>query len=305
MNRSEDKQVRPTAEQLHVYLRRLEWAQALSEETLTAIAAAAEWVEFHIGEVVIKLDLEITHTYFLITGRVQSILHDSLGKAVETDTIGPGRAIALIALGSTDRALLHVEAIEPATAIKLTPTDVLQLAAKHADFQLALFRLAVNAFNRYVMVDRSLPKPSVVGIVHHSEASRPLVGRLARRLRELDEYPAVFGDVEQWRPDGDIPFKLLAGEGQIQQDILKDWPLNSRLLIDVRADYSPEAMMRLLGYVDLVLWCVRPQDARASNSFAPSPAEERTQMARQDPDRVGSRQQRACASLCAGAASTR
>ncbi len=264
MNSSDEKPVRPTAEQLRVDLRRLEWAQGLSEETLTAITDAAEWVKFHTGEVVIEVDLDITHMYFLITGRVQSTLHDSLGKAVETDTIGPGRAIALIALGSTDRALLHVEAVEPATAIRLTPSALLQLAAKHADFQAAVFRLAVNAFKRYVMVDRSLPKPSVVGIVHHSEASRPLAGRLARRLRELDEHPAVFGDVEEWRPDGDIPFKLLAGEGQIRQNILTDWPLNSRLLIDVRADYSPEAMMQLLSYVDTVFWCVRPQDARAA-----------------------------------------
>ena len=57
-------------------------------------------------------------------------------------------------------------------------------------FNLLYFRLVANAFKRYVMeVDRSLPKPSVVGIVHHSEASRPLVGRLARRLRDLDESP--------------------------------------------------------------------------------------------------------------------
>jgi NTE family protein len=264
VNSSDKKPVRPTSEQLHLDIRRLEWAQGLSEETLTAIKDTAEWVEFETGEVVVEVDSEITHVYFLITGRVQSTLHDSLGKAVETDTIGPGRAVALIALGSTDRALLHVEAVEPVTAIRLTPSALLQLAARHTDFQTAVFRLAVNAFKRYVMVDRSLPKPSVVGIIHHSEASRPLVGRLARRLRELDEHPAVFGDAEEWRPDGDIPFKLLAGEGEIRQDILEGWPLNSRLLIDVRVDYSPEAMMRLLSYADLVLWCVRPQDTRAA-----------------------------------------
>ena len=251
---------RPTLEQLHVDLRRLEWALELSEETLRAITKTADWVEFHTGEVVIDVDSEITHMYFLITGRVQSTLHDSLGKVVQTDTFAPGRAIGLIALGSRDRALLHVEAIEPSTAIRLTPKDLLQLAARHADFQLALFGLVVNAFKRYVMADRSLPKPSVVGIIHHSEASRSLAGRLARRLRELDEYPAVLGDDEQWTPGGDIPFKLFVGEGQSRQDILKDWPLNKRLLIDVRADYSAEAMTRLVSYADLVLWCVRPQD---------------------------------------------
>ena len=261
---SDENAGRPPVEEVHVDLRRLQWAAGLSEETLTAITKTADWVEFQTGQVVIDVDSEITHMYFLVTGRVQSTLHDPLGKVVQTDTFVPGRAIGLIALGSTDRALLHVEAIEPSTAIRLTPKDLLQLAARHADFQLALFGLVVNAFKRYVMADRSLPKPSVVGIIHHSEASRSLAGRLARRLRELDEYPAVLGDDEQWKPGGDIPFKLFTGEGQSRQDLLKDWPLNKRLLIDVRADYSPEAMARLVSYVDLVLWCVRPQDTGAA-----------------------------------------
>jgi NTE family protein len=262
---SNDKEpVRPTIEQLRVDLRRLDWAVGLSEDTLTAITTATEWVQFHAGQVVIEVESEITHLYFLITGRVQSTFHDSLGKEIQRDTIVPGLAIALVALGSSDRSLLRVEAVEPSTAVRLTPTELLRLAAQHPDLQLALFRLAVNAFKRYALVDRSLPKPSIVGIIHHSEASRSLVARLARRLRDLDESPGVIGDEEQWKPEGDIPFKFLAVEGQIRQDLLKDWPLNRRLLIDVRADHSPEAMARLLSYVDVVLWCVRPQDARAA-----------------------------------------
>jgi CRP-like cAMP-binding protein len=150
--------------------------------------------------------------YFLITGRVQSTLHDALGKEIEKDAIVPGLAIALLAIGSSGPSLLHVEALEPSTAIRLTLSDLLQLTARHPDFQLAMFRLAANIFRRYVMeVDRSLPKPSVVGIIHHSEASRPLVGRLARRLRDLAESPCIAGDDERWKPEGDIPF--IAGGG--------------------------------------------------------------------------------------------
>ena len=262
MNSSDEGPVRPTIEQLRADLRRLDWAVELSEDTLTAITNTAKWVEFGTGEVILEVESEVTHMYFLVTGRVQSTLYDALGKEIEKDTIVPGLAIALLAIGSSDRSLLHIEAIEPSTAIKLTPKDLLQLAAKHPDLQVALFRLTVNAFKRYVMVDRSLPKPSIVGIIHHSEASRSLAPRLACRLIELGESPGVIGDDERWKPDGDIPFKLLAAEGQIRQELLKDFALNRRLLIDVRADHSPEAMARLLSYVDIVLWCVRPQDAR-------------------------------------------
>jgi predicted acylesterase/phospholipase RssA len=108
-------------------------------------------------------------------------------------------------------------------------------------------------------IDRSLPKPSIVGIIHHSDASRPLVGRLARRLRELDESPCIAGDDERWKPDGEFPFMLLARDGD-QQNALKDWAAHRRLFVDVTADHSLEAMKRFLSYVDVALWCIRPQD---------------------------------------------
>jgi CRP-like cAMP-binding protein len=156
-------------------LRRLDWAVGLSEDTLTAITNTAEWVEVGTGEVILEVESEITHLYFLITGRVQSTLRDSLGKEVRKDTIVPGLAIALVAIGSSDRSLLHIKAIEPSTAIKSPPKDLLQLAAKHPDRQRALFRLAVNAFKRYVLVDRSLPIAIHRGH-YSSQRGKPLSG---------------------------------------------------------------------------------------------------------------------------------
>ena len=197
-------------------------------------------------------------------GRLQATLYDSLGKEILEDTLVRGSVIGLFALGLSDRSHMQVQATEPSTAIRLTLTDLLQLTAKHADFQLAMFRLSASRFKRYVMdVDRSLPQPSVVGVIHQTEASRPFVSRLARRLRDLDESPCIAGDDERWKPGGDIPFMLLAGDNE-QQSIPKEWAANRRLLVDVRADHSPEAMMRFLNYVDIALWCVRPQDTQVA-----------------------------------------
>jgi predicted acylesterase/phospholipase RssA/CRP-like cAMP-binding protein len=261
-----EKKSHATEERLHVDLSRLDWARGLSDETLTAITSRAEWVEFRSGEVVIELDSEVTHAYFLITGRMHVSLYDLLGKEIKTDTFVRGSVVGLFSLGLSDRSHLRVETAEPSTAIRVTLPDLLQLTATHADFQLAMFRVAANIASKHLMVDRSRPKPSVVGIVHHTEASRPLVRELARRLRDLDESPCIAGDEEQWKPEADVPFKLLAGSRPVGewQDILKDWAAHRRLLIDVRADYPQEAMIRVLSYADIVLWCVRPQDARAA-----------------------------------------
>jgi NTE family protein len=265
MHNGDKRTAPPTNERLHVDLRRLEWAKGLSEETLTAITNAAEWVEFQAGEVVIEVESEITHASFLITGRMEATLYDFLGKEIQKDTLGRGSVIGLFSLGLSERSHLQVQAAEPTTAIRLTLSDLLRLTAQHAEFQLAMFRLAASVFKRYVMVDRSLPKPSVVGIIHHTEASRPLAGRLARRLRDLDESPCIAGDDERWKPDGDIPFKLLDAEDRdVRQDILKDWASHRRLLVDFGTGHSPEGMMRVLSYVDIALCCVRPQDTRAA-----------------------------------------
>jgi predicted acylesterase/phospholipase RssA/CRP-like cAMP-binding protein len=264
MDSSEGRLVSPIGERLHSELRRLDWAKGLSEETLVAITSAAEWLEFRAGDVVIEVESEVTHVYFLIMGRMRATLYDLLGKEIQKDTFVRGSVVGLFAVGLSDRSHLRVQADEPSTAIRLTVSDLLQLTAKHADFQLAMFRLGANIFKRYALeVDRFLPQPSVVGIVHHTEASRPLVGRLARRLRDLDESPCIAGDDERWKPDGDIPFMLLRGD-DVRQSIPKDWAAHRRLLVDVRADHSPEAMMRFLKYVDIALWCLRPQDTHAA-----------------------------------------
>ncbi len=265
MDNIDEKPVFPTGERLHAELRRLDWAKGLSEETFAAITNTAEWVEFHAGEVVIEVESEITHVSFLITGRMHGTLYDSLGKEIQEDTFVRGSVIGLFALGLSDRSHMRIQATEPSTAIRMTLSDLLRLSAKHEDFQLTMFRLAASRFKRYVMeVDRSLPKPAVVGVIHQTEASRPLVGRLAHRLRDLDESPCIAGDDERWKPDGDIPFMLFVGDDE-RQTIPKDWAANRRLLVDAHADHhSPEAMMRFLNYVDIALWCVRPQDTQAA-----------------------------------------
>jgi CRP-like cAMP-binding protein len=153
MDNSGEKPASQTFERLHIELRRLEWAKELSEDTLTAITNAADLVEFRAGEVVIDVESEITHVYFLITGGMQATLYDLLGKEIQKDTFARGAVIGLFSVGSSDRSHMQFQVTEPSTAIRLTQSNLLQLTAKHAEFQLAMFRMSANVFIQYVMVD--------------------------------------------------------------------------------------------------------------------------------------------------------
>jgi predicted acylesterase/phospholipase RssA/CRP-like cAMP-binding protein len=256
-------------QRLCVELERLDWARQLKEEVIQDIAAAAELKEFQARQVIIDLDSAINHVYFVVVGRLSGRLFDRLGKEIHRDIFERGSVVGLFSLLLPDRSHLHVEAVEPTTVAQLTLDELLRLTAKYREFQLSMFRIAANIVKHLVMVDRELPKPAAVGVVHHSDASRPLVLELARRLRQLGESPCIAGDDERWKPEDGIPHRLLFENGvsigpeRIKQ-LLKSWASYNRLFIDFRVDHSPDELDRMVSYSDVILWCIQPNDVPAA-----------------------------------------
>jgi hypothetical protein len=121
--------------------------------------------------------------------------------------------VGLFSVLLPDRSYLHVEAAEHTTVIQFGLEDLLELMGRHRTFQLAVLRIAANVAKNLMMVDRDRPKPPAVAIIHHSDASRPLTGELAGRLKQLGESPSVAGDNDRWKPNGEIPHRLLFEHG--------------------------------------------------------------------------------------------
>jgi predicted acylesterase/phospholipase RssA/CRP-like cAMP-binding protein len=257
-------------QRLCIELQHLDWARQLKGEVIDEIAASAKLLAFPAGQVVIELDSQIDTVYFVVAGRLEGALFDRLGKKIHSDTFRRGSVVGLFSVLLPDRSHLHVRAVEPTSVIQLALDEMLRLTAKYRDFQLAILRIAANIVKHVVMVDRERPKPAAVGVVHHSEASRPLTAALARRLRQLGESPCVAGDDERWKPEDGIPHRLLFEKGafvgpeRIKQ-ILKEWTSCNRLFIDFRADHSPDNLDSMVSYPDVVLWCIRPQDVAAAS----------------------------------------
>jgi NTE family protein len=254
---------------LRLELSRLDWAQKLQQEIVQEIADAAQLMEFPAGQVVIELDSEFNYVYFVVAGRLEGVLFDRLGKAIHRDVFLRGSVVGLFSVLLPERSHLHVEAIEPTTAIRLGLDDLLRLTARHREFQLTMFRIAANVVKKLVLVDRELPKPAVVGVAHHSDASRPLAVQLVRRLRQLGESPCVAGDDERWKAEEGIPHRLLFEKGvfiasQGVEDLLAEWVSCDRLFIDFGVEHSLDDLHRMIGYCDVVLWCVQTQDVAAA-----------------------------------------
>jgi predicted acylesterase/phospholipase RssA/CRP-like cAMP-binding protein len=248
-----------------VELQRLDWASQLDERVIREIANASELMEFETGQSVIPLGSEVTHVYFVLTGRLSGTLFDRIGKSIRSDVFVRGSVVGLFSLLLSEQSYIQVEAVEPTAVVRLTLDELLHLTGKHRDFQLAMFRIAAGIVKHIMTVDRNLPKPAVVGVIHHSDESRSLTAQLTRRLRELGESPCVAGDDDRWRPEGDVPYRLLYEKGELlgREEVkqqLQEWSSFGRLFVDLGADHSVDDLRRALSYSDLVLWCVRPQD---------------------------------------------
>jgi predicted acylesterase/phospholipase RssA len=188
---------------------------------------------------------------------------------IHRDILERGSVVGLFSVLLEERSHVRVEAVERTTVIRLALDELLRLTAKHREFQLSMFRGAANLVKRLVVVDRDLPRPATVAVVHHSDASRPLTLELARRLRQLGESPCVAGDDERWKPEEGVPHRLLfehgisIGSERIKQ-LLKDWSSYNRFFIDFRLDHSPDELDRMVSYADVVLWCIQPGDIAAA-----------------------------------------
>ena len=255
-------------ENIKASVRRLPWARGLSEAAVLELLEVAEPISVPEGETIQTQKNGVASVYFIVTGRVHVKVHDSLGRLVKQDWLISGRALGLLAIGVDDHSQLKAVTVKPTTMIRLCLPDLLNLLRAHTDFLLTLLSMSGNIVRQLITVDRTLPKPGTIGIVHHSSVSRGLTISLATRLQELGESIAVAGDQAAMELPDSIPFRQIIHDGRIaddgtEQQLLKDWADKERVLVEIDADSDPNLVDRLLTSVDVTFWCIRPEDAES------------------------------------------
>ena len=256
-------------ERIIVELKRLSWCQGLSDSAIADIVAVGEYVHLKEGDIVHLADQTLTSVFFVVDGRLLASVIDRFGNCVLERPLTRGSVFGLLSIAQPDQASTNVVATEPTAGIRLGIEPLANLARKHTDLQMNLYRVAGNIARQLVMVDRTKDQPSRVSLVHQSPASRRLTPALLERLKQLDETPCVLGDDPGWHPIEDVPFRLLFADGKLiseqeRQSQLDDWSDFGRIFIDVDAHLRQEHFVRLMSVADTVLWCVQPSDARAA-----------------------------------------
>lgn len=249
---------------------RLDWARDLDPKAIAAFGEAAELVSFQASDIVIDRDQTLNHVYFIVSGRMKSEVFDQLGKQVRQSTACRGGIVGLFTVAAHEQSPMRVLATENTTAFRITLASILELSRHHPDFQLMLLKQGAQMVKHVMMVDRSLPKPGVIGMVHFSDATRELTRRLVQKLKGLGELPSVASDRQESPSDWDVPVRTMVRDGKVidpreREAILLEWGKCGRLFLDFHLHHAAEETIEILcNFAEILLVCVRPNDANAA-----------------------------------------
>ncbi len=256
-------------ERLFFEFKRLPWSKGLSEDAIRDLAKAGELVQFNEGDTVYRPEDQIGSVLFVIRGRLQATVLDMFGKHVLERPLVRGSVFGIFFVVHPDRANTEVVATEPSTGVQLEFDRLMGLLAKYPELHLNLYQLAANLVRQFVLVDRTKAQPLMVGIVHHSRASRRLTPLLVRRLIQMGESPSVAGDDPEWQPIEGVSYRVLFEDGQLlseqqRQELLNAWSDRGRIFVDLDARLEIGHLIRLMRSADTILWCLRPGDVEAA-----------------------------------------
>lgn len=257
-------------------LRRLSWVKGIGDDAIDEIAEYGHFLVATEGEVIHRAEDRMTAVYFVLRGRVQATVIDIFGREVMERQLMRGGVFGLFSIAHPDQSNVTITTLEPTTLIKLDFEKLHDLAARYRQLQLNLFRLAGQLVRQIVMVDRTKPQPSSVAVVHQSDRSRPLTRKLIQRLLPIEDTPCLVSDDPDWQPIEGTAFvsmaeKLITPEEGKKQ--LKEWADLGRIFIDlsvnraIEQERSLESLGRLMGFAELILWCVCPEDAEQAKSI--------------------------------------
>ncbi len=268
----------PEAVARHMLLadvRRMPWARGLKAETLAEIVATAEFVTVSEGEFIHRANQVLGAVHFCIRGRFIASVEDLFGKNVLERSLGRGTCFGLFSIGQSEDDRITIQASEPSHLLKLGFADLHRLTAKYEAFQLNLYRIAGEQVRQMMNLDRKKVVPREVGMVHHRGAFRGLTGQLVRRLSQLGEKMGVLSDDPSWEPVDGVDHHPLTENGhemdqEARRALLQKWTARHRVFVDLSTSCGGDGLARMMRFADVVLWCVRPEDATEARSLLTS-----------------------------------
>ena len=241
----------------------------LSDDVIHEIAEACELVKCVPGEVIHRPDQPFHSVYLIVHGCIKQSLIDIQGNVLIERQQTAGGQIGTLAAALGEPSPIELVAEEPTTLLQLEYHKILELTKKHETFRESFSRIVAETMRNVLLKDRRQKKPGTVALFHQSSATRTLTRRLIERLRQLGEQPSILTDQTDWQAMDGVPHYCLIQNGQTvdEQDVrrqINSWSDSKRIFFDVDTANTLQQAINLIEFSEKVLWCVTPENWKAS-----------------------------------------
>lgn len=242
-----------------------------SEEALQDALQVGRIRTLAAGEIVHQPQDPVVSVYFILRGRLKSVKVDPQGRESLFRYFERSEQLGMMMGFLQEPVPVRVFAVEPTTVLQVDTEQAMDLTLRHADLRKIWLRTYAAGLRKTFFGIAPQRAPTILGLIHHSPASRRVSERLIDRLRELGESLAVFSDSDR-RPDWPgVQFRSLLvdgqwiGPGEVRRQ-LAEWQDVNRIVFDTRGQLAPEVIERMMQVVDRAIYLVAATEADAALS---------------------------------------
>lgn len=246
-------------------LKRHPIVHGLDEEAVCEIADHCEVVRFEPGDIIHRVNQRFDSVYLLVHGRIKQTIMDFGGKVLIQRHHPAGIQFGALSCALGEPTPIQLEAEDPSTLLKMDYQVGLFLTNKYSGFRQNFSKMIAESVLNVVTKERNQFKPTNVGVIHQSPATRPITSRLIHRLQGLGESCHILSDDSNWQPIPGVPHASLVRDGKYTEtdevrEQVKKWTDSDRTFIDINARVELEKLQRVFEIGDKILWCVTPGD---------------------------------------------
>jgi predicted acylesterase/phospholipase RssA/CRP-like cAMP-binding protein len=232
-----------------------EYFRGAADDALREVAAAARVTRYAAADVVHEANAPLATVGFVLRGRLKAVRVDSRGGESLFRMIERGEQFGMMVGALAEPVPIRIVALEPTTVLNLDYDEAMELTFRHPDLRRLWLTTFAGSLRKHFFGAAQKRTPMILGLLHESPTTRPVVDRLIDRLIGLGERLAVFGDSDCRRNRPDVPFRSLQVDGRDlePEEIRRQaavWHDANRIIFDLNADTKPERMVRLLEVVD-------------------------------------------------------
>lgn len=242
--------------------------QGLDDQQVEQIAARAEVIQYHAGEVAYSAGCEFHHLLLLVAGELEMAVAIDDRAEHPIQYLGRDDQFGFFAIHDSMPVPVSLRATQDTVAIRVEKSAAIELLQEYPLWQRNMMRTLGPRLRQVFRMQKQEKRSRVVAFLHAADDSRDITLALAARLAELEEQVVVMSDHPWVLQESPGPTENLLDDCGVVRPHAElrseatSWANADRVILDASIEHRPDDLAVALAAADAV-YCVCNADTSA------------------------------------------